>query len=281
MDLAAARGGETGRIRLRLGQLNAGQARRGLDALVRSKEAEYGRGYGKLEVSGEAERRLATTAGKEGARAVLVVVDGPRLYELFLDATPADGALAQGLERIAAGFTILDPKGAPAMLTAGDISKPATIDHEYYRLSVYKPAGFLQEEVDPDTDKGIFLHLRRVDQHKNRCDIFIRVHLARTMKQTPAFRAQQAIERFTRKYIAARAPKKPKRASWPGAKNAYKLTMVGKLAKTASVVQEEWRVIEHENGRVYEIQMTTYGAAAREFKRDIKAFWKKLKIKSK
>jgi len=135
--------------------------------------------------------------------------------------------------------------------------------------------------VDPDSDKGIFLHLRRDDKYKNRCDIRIRVHLARALKQSTAAKAQKAIERFTTKYISAKAPKKPRRTSWAGAKNAYKMKMVGKVAKTSSVVQEEWRVIEHENGRVYEIQVVTYGGAAREFKKDLAAFWKKLKIISK
>jgi hypothetical protein len=100
------------------------------------------------------------------------------------------------------------------------------------------------------------------------------------MKQTPAFKAQKAIERFVTKYQSAKAPKKPRRTGFAGAKNAWRFKMVGKT-KTSSVVEEEWRVIEHENGRIYEIQLTTYGGAAREFKKDIRAFWKKLKISSK
>ena len=65
-----------------------------------------------------------------------------------------------------------------------------------------------------------------------------------------------------------------------GAKNAWKFKMVART-KAAGVIEEEWRVLEHENGRVYEIQLTTYGGAAREFRKDIRAFWKKLKISSK
>ncbi|MHC4973479.1 MAG: hypothetical protein ACYTG3_14215 [Planctomycetota bacterium] len=282
VHLSATRGKATAHIRLRLGQVTAGQARRGIDALVREKEAGYtAGGYGKLNVSGEGARRLAETAGKAGERRlVLVVVDGPRLYELFLDHAPPDTVLEGQLAAVATGFTILDPKGAPiAGAEPGDL-KADTIEHEYYRLKVYKPAGFAQEEVDPERDKGIFLHLRKEDKYRNRCDIRIRVHLARTMKQTPAFKAQKAIERFVTKYQSAKAPKKPRRTGFAGAKNAWRFKMVGKT-KTSSVVEEEWRVIEHENGRIYEIQLTTYGGAAREFKKDIRAFWKKLKISSK
>ncbi|MHC4576716.1 MAG: hypothetical protein ACYTFD_13285 [Planctomycetota bacterium] len=280
VHLAATRDRITARIRLRFGQVTAGQARRGLDALVREKQSEYARGYGKLSVSGEGRRRLATTTGAAGARTVLVVVDGPRLYELFLDVSPADVPLADELARVAAGFTILDPKGALDVLRATE-SKAEVIEHDYYRLKVYKPAGFRQEEVDPDHDAGIFLHLRKEDRFRNRCDVRIRVHLARALKKTPTERAQRAIERFTNQYVDAKAPRKPRRSTWPGAKNAFKLKMVGKVPKTSSVIEEEWRVIEHENGRVYEIQLTTYGGAAREFKKDIRAFWKRLKIVSK
>ncbi|MHC4729281.1 MAG: hypothetical protein ACYS6Z_01670 [Planctomycetota bacterium] len=282
VHLSAKQRNAIAHVRLRLGQVTAGQARRGIDALVREKEAAYTAGYGKPKISGEGARRVVTTAGKAGMRMVVVVVDGPRLYELFLDHAPSDAVLSRQLEVVARGFTILDPKGAPVGGTPmGDDLEAGTIEHEYYRLTVFKPAGFAQEEVDPERDKGIFLHLRREDRYRNRCDIRIRVHLARAMKKTPAFKAQKAIERFVTRYQSAKAPKKPRRTSFAGAKNAWKFKMVGKEAKTSSVVEEEWRVIEHENGRVYEIQLTTSGGAAREFRKDIKAFWKKLKISSK
>lgn len=283
VHLSATQDKATAHIRLRLGQVTAGQARRGIDALVAEKEPGYtARGaYGKLEVSGDGARRMATATGKAGRRIVLVVVDGPRLYELFLDVSPADAALAKALDGIADGFTILDPKGAPIAGAATGGLEAGTIEHDYYRLRVFKPAGFAQQEVDPDRDAGIYLHLRKEDRYRNRCDIRIRVHLARAMKETPALKAQKAIERFVAKYQSAKAPKKPRRTSFGGAKNAWKFKLVGRETKSSSVVEEEWRVIEHENGRVYEIQLTTYGGAAREFKADIRAFWKKLKISSK
>jgi hypothetical protein len=281
VHLRAKQGGAVAHIRLRLGQVTAGQARQGIDALVKEKKSGYTAGYGELTVSGEGARRLAKTTGEAGLRLVLVVVDGPKLYELFLDVSPADATLGRDLEAVATGFTILDPKGAPIAGAASGDLKAGTIDHEYYRLKVFKPAGFAQQEVDPDRDQGIFLHLRKEDKYRNRCDIRIRVHLARAMKQMPASKAEKAIERFVTKYESAKAPKKPRRTSIAGAKNAWKFKMVGKEPKSSGVVQEEWRVIEHENGRVYEIQLTTYGGAAREFKKDIRAFWRKLKIRSK
>jgi len=282
VHLSAERDKATAHIRLRLGQVTAGQARHGIDALVREKEAGYtAGGYGKLEVSGEGARRVGTTTGKAGRRTVLVIVDGPRLYELFVDVSPADAALGRQLAAVTSGFTILDPKGAPVAGAEPADLKAGTIEHDYYRLKVYKPTGFAQQEVDPGRDQGIYLHLRREDKYRNRCDIRIRVHLARTMKQTPAFKAEKAIERFVNRYQSAKAPKKPRRTSFGGAKNAWKFKMVGKEAKTSSVIEEQWKVIEHENGRVYEIQLTTYGGAAREFRKDISAFWRKLKISSK
>jgi len=281
VHLTAKQRKTTAHVRLRLGQVTAGQARHGMDALVAEKQAAYTAGYGTPKISGEGARRVVTATGEAGMRIVLVVVDGPRLYELFLDLSPADAVLARKLEAVARGFTILDPKGAPAEgAPMGDL-KAGTIEHDYYRLKVFKPDGFAQQEVDPDRDKGIFLHLRREDKYRNRCDIRIRVHLARAMKQMPLEKAEKALERFVTKYQSAKAPKRPQRTSFGGAKNAWKLKMVGKETKTSSVVEEEWRVIEHQNGRVYEIQLTTYGGAAREFKKDIKAFWRKLKISSK
>jgi hypothetical protein len=280
VHLSAKQRKSTAHIRLRLGQVTAGQARRGLDAFVKGKQDAYTADYGTPHVSGESDRRVVTSAGKAGVRMVVVLFDGPRLYELFLDHGPPDAVLARQLSAIAGGFTILDPKGAPAGGTPMDDLKAGTIEHEYYRLKVFKPDGFAQEEVDPGRDKGIYLHLRREDKYRNRCDIRIRVHLARALKESAGEKAEKARERFVTKYQSVKAPKRPQRTSFGGAKNAWKLKMVGKETKTSSVVEEEWRVIEHENGRVYEIQLTTYGGAAREFKKDIKAFWRKLKISS-
>jgi len=227
-----------------------------------------------------AETTAALSSGTGTAPATPVELRRPLpITSLFV--TAADAPLGRQLAAVTGGFTILDPKGAPIAGAEPADLKAGTIEHEYYRLKVFKPTGFAQQEVDPGRDAGIYLHLRREDQYRNRCDIRIRVHLARTMKETPAFQAEKAIERFVNKYQSAKAPKRPRRTSFAGAKNAWKFKMVGKEAKSSSVVEEEWKVIEHENGRVYEIQLTTYGGAAREFRKDISAFWRKLKISSK
>ena len=66
---AKSAGGATATIRLRLGPLSPGQARRGLDAFVQERQSEYLQGYkGKLAVSGEENRRVATVRGKAGVR---------------------------------------------------------------------------------------------------------------------------------------------------------------------------------------------------------------------
>ena len=60
---------------------------------------------------------------------------------------------------------------------------------------------------------------------------------------------------------------------------AAPLSLVGKLPKGGLVVQEEWKLFEHDNGRTYEIQLTTYAGAQREFSKGIRAFWKSIRIR--
>ena len=177
--------------------------------------------------------------------------------------------------------TILDPKGGPVARTATpEQLKAKELEHGYYRLKLLKPAGFTQELVDPNTDKGIWIHLRCEDEIRNLCNIRIRVHLARTLKQDVTAKATVALNRFAAQYPNARVPKRPKNARWPGSKQALRLKMSGRLTKSGIVIQEEWVFIEHENGRIYEIQMTTYAGAQREFKKQIKAFWKSIRIRN-
>ena len=80
---------------------------------------------------------------------MLVVFDGAKVYELILEGT---GAAAEAFATIAAGFTILDPKGPPAGAGAEPTPEelaPKTFEKNYYRLKVFKPAGFASEPVDP------------------------------------------------------------------------------------------------------------------------------------
>jgi len=272
---AVALEAEGASIRLRLGKPGPS----GLAMFLDRHAAEYGSGLkAKPERKVDGGRCLVRLKGEQGVRLVLVVLDGTRSYELFLEASPPDGELAGKLEGIAAGFTILSPKGPPAAVTAGGpLAEPETIEHDYYRLVVFKPEGFVRKAVDPDRDEGIFLHLQRLDEEKNLCDVFVRVHLAKAMKTSIEDKAQAAIDRFVSKYPDATTPSKPRRSGWPGANNAYKLKLVGKSRK-GFVVEEEWRFIDHSNGRAYEIQLAKYGAAGRAFRKEIRRFWRKLRI---
>ncbi|MHC4957933.1 MAG: hypothetical protein ACYTGN_06115 [Planctomycetota bacterium] len=273
VHLTATRDGAEAHIRLRVAEVAGADRRKAPATLAQAREKEYrGTRKGKLEVKPDGVRAVATLAD----RTVVLVRDGTKLYELFCDGGPAFKA---DLAEIADGFTILVPKGAPVVVfrTPEDL-KAKTLEHDYYRLKLTKPAGFAQEDVDPDSDNGIWLWLRAEDEERNVCNIRIRVFLAKASKKNAAQRAEDAIRRFDNKYPPARVPKKPKRTRFGGAKEAFKMTMAGRLPKSGIVVQEEVRVVEHTNGRLYEFQLTTYAGAQRAFKKQISEFWKKLKI---
>ena len=135
--------------------------------------------------------------------------------------------------------------------------------------------------MHPDADKGIFLHLHREDDEKNVCDIRIRVHLSKTVAADAQEIAAKAIEAFASKYPPAKVPKRPSRTGWPGADAAFKCKMAGKVSGTGAVVEEEWRVIDHSNDRLYEVQVTLFAGASRAFKKDLQTFWRGLKIAGK
>ena len=260
------------RIRLRITSVAPADSRKPADVLARAREVEYRAGAkGDFTIKPEGARARASV----GNRTILLVRDGTRLYELWLEG-------GEAVQAVANGFTILDPKGTSlASRATPELLKAKKLEHDYYRLKLLKPDGFMQQPVDPNTDKGIWLHLRAEDEVRNLCNIRVRVHLARTVKQTLAAKANVALNRFAKKYPNARVPKRPKNARWPGSKQALRLKMSGKLAKSGIVMQEEWVFLEHENGRIYEFQMTTYAGAQRAFKKQIKAFWKSIRIKNK
>ena len=278
--LAAEEGGGKATIRLRIADLSATEARAGLDAFVTNHEAEYKQGLGgALGVTGGRGRRLAMIEGKEALRIVLVVFDGMRRYELLLDATPGDSALAAQLAPVAEGFTILDPKGAPdGGPGLGGSTKAAPLVHEYYRLKVLKPEGFVQQEVDPESDKGIYLHLRREDDQKNRCEIRVRVFLAKAVQQQADELAQHRIDEFRSRHESPKGPEHPPRGRGPGANAAYRWKQVGRLAQGGAVVEEERWILDHQNGRMYEFEVVCFAAASRAFKKEIEAFWRGIKI---
>jgi hypothetical protein len=276
VHLAANRDGAEAHVRLRVAEVADADRRKAPASLAHAREKEYREARkGKLKVQPEGVRAVATIAD----RTVVLVRDGTKLYELFLDGGPA---FKSDLAEVASGFTILVPKGAPvvAFRTPEDL-KAKKLEHDYYRLKLVKPEGFAQEDVDPDTDKGIWLHLRAEDDERNVCNIRIRVFLAKASKKNAVQRAADAIQRFETRYPPARVPRRPKRTRMGGAKDAYRVNMAGRMPKSGIVVQEEVRVVEHTNGRLYEFQLTTYAGAQRAFKKQISEFWKKLKIISK
>lgn len=276
--LAAEEEGAKGSIRLRLGDLTATEARAGLDAFVKGHEEEYLQGLGgSLGITGGRGRRTAAIEGKEALRIVLVVFDGARRYELFLEGAPGDSALAAGLGAVAEGFTILDPKGAPEGGPVLGDTKAGTIEHDYYRLKLVKPAGFLQQEVDPDKDPGIFLHLKREDDAKNRSDIRVRVFLAKALKEGVEAKAQKRIDSFRSAHESTKGPERAPRGRMAGSNAAFRFKQVGRLPH-GQVVEEEWLILDHQNGRVYEFEVVCYATASRAFKKEIDAFWKGIKI---
>ncbi|MHC4225270.1 MAG: hypothetical protein ACYSUN_14875, partial [Planctomycetota bacterium] len=111
LDLEAeGASGERARIRLRITTVGEADSLKNPEELAGARAAEYREGFGgKLEFSGKGARRLARCSGVGGARAVLLVRDGDRLYELFLEESPAGSSFAPALDELATGFTILAP----------------------------------------------------------------------------------------------------------------------------------------------------------------------------
>ncbi len=284
VELTAKKKKSWGRIRLRLAKVVPPPGPRTAADWARANVADGLQTPGEVSVSGRGARSRAKMKGKDGGRPIertlVALRDGTRIYLLYLD-RQGDGFTA-ALAAVASGFTILDPKGAPSEEAPPDSAalKPGTIEKDYYRLKLFKPAGFVNLTVDPDADNGIVLHLRRYDAKKNLCDIRIRVWLKKLVKQPLEAKARARMDRFRGKYKNAKIPKKPSRARWRSAKSALKLKLVGQQAKTGIVITEEWRFVEHENDRVYEIQMIIAGEAARTWKKDIRAFWKRLVIEN-
>jgi len=284
-----AGGADWARIRLRVATVGAPPAPRTAGQWAR---AEAGAGLDDpkaakkdAEFSGRGARVRARLSGTEGSRKlerVLVALrDGSRIYLLFLDRR-GDRYEAE-LEKVASGFTILDPKGVPAGEEAppdAEALQPRTIEEDFYRLSVFKPEGFVRRTVVPAEDPGIVLHLRRYDDNRNLCDIRIRVWLKKTVKQSLEERARARIETFAGKYKDSKVPRRPRRTRWRGAEQALKAKLVGKQPRSGIVVTEEWRFIEHENDRVYEIQMTLAGDAERAWRKEIRKFWRRLRMEA-
>jgi hypothetical protein len=281
--LEAVEDGKRASIALRIIEQGADDARQRLTDIAPSYAGRELDEPSKPEVEGRGLRATARLRGKAGgvatARTLLLVRDGTFLYVLYLDRTPVDAF--PDLDKVAEGFTITEAKSkaeAVPEFTPEDL-KARTIEKDFYRLNVLKPEGFGEMQVDPNSDAGIVLHLRRQDEAHNLCEIRIRVFLTKTLKESVEARAANRLSTFTSKHPTAKVPRRASRTRWPGAKAAYKAKLVGKTQR-GLVVTEEWRWIEHENERTYEVEMTLYGAAAREWRKEISAFWRKLKIEN-
>jgi hypothetical protein len=256
---------DAGRILLRLTRPGAVDPA----AFLKDRAKEYG---GTAEAAGRG-RWIARSRSDSGARTVLLVLDGTCAYELFLESPEPEA-----LDAVAKGFTVLDPKGPPGGApVAAATAEAEEFEKEFYRLKLLKPEGFSVEAVDPNVDPGIVFRFRRVGEAGTITDIHVRVFLKKTLKEDVAERARKAIESFASRYPPVKGPKRPSKARFASAREAYRFKLAGR-ATTGALIEEEWLLVEHENDRVYEIQMTHWAGATRAFRKEIAAFWKRLEI---
>ncbi|MHC4952761.1 MAG: hypothetical protein ACYTGZ_02640 [Planctomycetota bacterium] len=224
----------------------------------------------------------ARRIGKGKNRIALFVRDGKRFYEVVVD-LPENNAEAEKLLRAALdGFTLLDPKGAPEAAADPEAQKPKTLEHDYYKIAVLKPQGFTERPPDVEGDKGIWKHLRRIDEKGNSSEIRVRVHLAsaKNPKKADAL-VRAAMKRFETKFNDVRIPKRPKLWRVRSSKEAWQVQMAGRVPKSGVIVHADYRTVLHENGRLYEFDMFLFGNAKRAFAKDVKAFWKSIRLKGK
>jgi hypothetical protein len=232
----------------------------------------------KLEGQGGA-RRIGMGGGKGKTRLALFVRDGKRFYEVVVDFDPADPAAEKQLRDALDNFTLLDPKGAPEAAPENpETLKAQTLTHEFYKISLIKPAGFGERPPDVEGDKGIWKHFRRIDKDNNTCEIRVRSHLAVSSKLKPEELMAGTMKNFENKFNDTRIPKKPKTWRFRGAKEGYMVEMLGRVPKSGMVVQADYRAMLHDNGRIYEFDVILYGNAKRVFKKELREFWKSIKI---
>ncbi|MEM8883938.1 MAG: hypothetical protein AAGD14_07715 [Planctomycetota bacterium] len=253
-------------LRLRISQVGSDQSELGAGELARSRA-------GKLKLEGEGgARRIGTGPGE----LALFVRDGKRLYEIRV--TGPDDEI-KPLRAALENFTLLDPKGAPEPAPTDPAAlKPVTLEHTFYKIRVLKPSGFAERPPDVDGDPGIWKHLRRIGEHGNRVEIFIRSHLSVKFPKSAEDLSIERMQRFQNRYKDVRSPKKAKSWKPRGAKEGRQVQMSARAPKTGQIVRADYRYVEHKNGRTYEIEMIMWGNTARAWKKDIRAFWKSLKI---
>ncbi|MHC4940705.1 MAG: hypothetical protein ACYTHK_17330 [Planctomycetota bacterium] len=225
-------------------------------------------------------RRMGTGPGETGYdRIALFVRDGKRFYEVVADVASGNAELKKALTESLDNFTLLNPQGAPEPAPEDPAAlKAQTLEHSFYKIRLLKPMGFAERPPDVDHDKGIWKHLRRLDKENNLCEIKIRSHLSVEFKKSVAALAMERMTRFEKRYNDVRLPKKPKSWRVKGGKEGRQVQMSGRARKSGVIVRADYRYVEHANGRTYEIEMILWGNANRAFKKEVKAFWKSLRI---
>ena len=274
-------------VLLRVQKLSDEDVKAGLDVLVKRQVSGYKAGIaeaGEPSTSGRGLNRRVEIIGANPSRRLAVVLtrDGNRLYELFLGQTPAGTALDAELTKIGDGFTILEPteQAAPPQHDAPTEAeaKPRKVTHDYWRVTVLKPQGFTLENTE-GVEPNLVFWFRRKDPNGNLAYIRVRVRLAKATRPVLSTFADKALETFATKHDDARVPKKPRRYGFPGAKEGYRLKMLG--MKRGVPVRVDHRFLDHQNGRMYEFEVITYAGADREWKKEIRSFWKSIRLKIK
>ena len=261
-------------VRLRIDLLAADQEKKAIADLAKPRA-------GKLALKGKGgARRTGEETADKVVRLSLFVRDGKRFYELEARVPEKDADLQKLLREALENFTLLNPKGAPEPLTVDpDAGKAKKLTHGFYKIEILKPAGFSSREPNPDDDRGIWTHLRRNDVEGSACEIWVRSHLSIKFPKSAEDLCTERMQRFSNRYKDVRAPKKPKRWKTKGGKEGYQAQMSARAPKTGIIVRADYRYVEHGNGRTYEIEMILWGNASRLWSKDIRAFWKSLKIR--
>jgi len=155
---------------------------------------------------------------------------------------------------------------------------PKTLEKEYNRIKLLKPRGFIEDEFEPRD--GLVFQFRGRDPDENSCIIRVRVFLAKSWKKNNDLekRAQKMFEQFQKDHKGAKGQKRLKRRKSYGADLGFQYKLAGRHPKGNVVVNEERRFLDHPNGRLYDIQVKTFGGAARHFQKELKAFWRSIKL---
>ncbi|MEE8103948.1 MAG: hypothetical protein V3T86_00270 [Planctomycetota bacterium] len=287
--LRANEDGKFASVKLRKSALTMGEAGRDLGDLARARAAKYKEHYKsptKPKVEGADEERTVSFRGFVGeveqGRTVVLIRNGVDLYEFFLDSTPPGTELELRARTVVDRFSVIDVKEAlkPQKADKPDPAalQPKKLEAEFHRIKLLKPRGFLEEQFQPRD--GLIYLFRGRDPQENSCIIRVRVFLARSWKKNNDLekRAQKMFEQFSKDHKSAKGSKRLKRRRSFGADLGLEYKLTGRHPKGNVVVAEERRFLDHDNGRLYDIQVKTFGGAGRHFKNELKAFWRSIQL---